>query len=101
MQVQDAPQQVQSAVVVVKEKKGLDPAQTTAKVKALVEDAIASDDDLELDSPLMESGMDSLASVAFMNEVAKDFKMQVSPALVFDFPTVRSLSEHLVEESNK
>jgi len=98
--VQNMAQAAQSAVA-VKVKAGLNPEQTMVKVKALVVDAIAMDDELETDSPLMESGMDSLASVAFMNEVAKEFKMQVSPALVFDFPTVRALTDHLVEESEK
>jgi len=97
--VSDTPQQ--SAVAVKAVSKSLDPKQTMSKVKALVTDAIAMDEDLEIDSPLMESGMDSLASVAFMNEVAKEFKMQVSPALVFDFPTVRALTDHLVDESSK
>ena len=36
------------------------------------EDAIASDDELELDSPFMDAGMDSLSSVALMSMVAKD-----------------------------
>ena len=37
-----------------------------------LEDAIASDEDLELDSPFMDAGMDSLSSVALMSMVAKD-----------------------------
>ena len=36
------------------------------------QDAIASDEDLELDSPFMDAGMDSLSSVALMSMVAKD-----------------------------
>merc|ERR1712032_1608939 len=104
IQVQDQAQvaQVASAAQVVAkvEKKGLDPVTTLAKVSELVQNAVASDDDLENDSPLMESGMDSLASVAFMNDVSKAFGMQVSPALVFDYPTIRALTDHLVESSN-
>lgn len=37
-----------------------------------LKDAIASDEDLELDSPFMDAGMDSLSSVALMSMVAKD-----------------------------
>ena len=36
------------------------------------QDAIASDEELELDSPFMDAGMDSLSSVALMSMVAKD-----------------------------
>jgi len=93
--------QAPASAVVVPAKAGLDPKQTVAKVKSLVADAIAMDEEVEIDSPLMESGMDSLASVSFMNEVAKDFKMQISPTLVFDFPTIRAMTDHLIEESQK
>ena len=73
-----------------------------------LQDAIASDEDLELDSPFMDAGMDSLSSVALMSMVAKawrciwiilaphvgekccqEFQMALSPSLVFDFPTLR------------
>jgi len=98
-QIAQAPSAAQVVAKVVK--KGLDPAATLVKVSELVQNAVATDEDLENDSPLMESGMDSLASVAFMNDVSKAFALQVSPALVFDYPTIRALTDHLVETSNE
>lgn len=80
--------------------KGLEPEYVRKALGVMVKDAIASeDDDLELDSPFMDAGMDSLSSVALMSMVAKEFQMSLSPSLVFDFPTLRAMEEHLVEES--
>lgn len=79
--------------------KGLDPTMVRSKLMVMVKDVMASDDELEVDSPFMEAGMDSLSSVSLMSQVAKEFQMSLSPSLVFDFPTVRALQDHLIEES--
>merc|ERR1719422_1076381 len=79
--------------------KGLDPGFVRKQLMTFVKDVMASDDELEVDSPFMEAGMDSLSSVSLMSQVAKEFQMSLSPSLVFDFPTVRALQDHLVEES--
>mmetsp|Transcript_66809 Transcript_66809/g.206879 ORF Transcript_66809/g.206879 Transcript_66809/m.206879 type:complete len:115 (+) Transcript_66809:879-1223(+) len=79
--------------------KGLDPAFVRRQLFTFVKDVMAGEEDLELDSPFMEAGLDSLSSVALMSMVAKEFQMALSPSLVFDFPTVRALEDHLVEES--
>merc|ERR1712203_502052 len=71
-------------------KKGLDPDFVRKQLMAFVKDVMATDDELELDSPFMEAGMDSLSSVSLMSMVAKEFQMALSPSLVFDFPTVRA-----------
>merc|ERR1712187_510830 len=79
---------------------GLDPEMTRSKLMRLVKDLLAGDaDDFENDSPFMEAGMDSLSSVQMMTEVSKEFQMSMSPSLIFDFPTVRAMTDHLVEES--
>lgn len=103
--VAPAPGQPAAAAPVVEsvaappEQKGLDPVYVRKQLAAMVKDAIASDEELELDSPFMDAGMDSLSSVALMSMVAKEFQMALSPSLVFDFPTLRSMEEHLVTES--
>jgi len=91
-----APEAAQS---VAAKPKGLDPAFVRKQLMTFVKDVMATDDELELDSPFMEAGMDSLSSVSLMSMVAKEFQMALSPSLVFDFPTVRALEDHLVEES--
>lgn len=79
--------------------KGLDPTYVKQKVMELTRNLLASDDDLEDDSPFMDAGMDSLASVQLMSELAREFQMAMSPSLVFDYPTINALADHLVEES--
>jgi len=78
---------------------GLDLAATNSKVSALVKNVLADDDDLASDTPFMEAGVDSLGSVQLVTDVGKEFKMALAPSVVFDFPTVRSLAEHLVSEA--
>lgn len=79
--------------------KGLDIAVTQAKVLNLAKNVIADDDmELEFDMPLMESGVDSLGSVQLVTDLGKEFAMSISPSAIFDFPTIRQLAEHLVEE---
>jgi len=34
-----------------------------------------------------------------VSQVAKEFQMALSPALIFDFPTVRAMVDHIVDES--
>merc|ERR1719401_2880203 len=88
-----------AASAVVAQPKGLDPMFVRKQLFVFVRDVMATDEELELDSPFIEAGLDSLSSVALMSMVAKEFQMALSPSLVFDFPTVRALEEHLVEES--
>merc|ERR1712151_1295715 len=79
--------------------RGLDPAVVKHKVLDMVKNVISSDDEIETDSPFMEAGMDSLSSVELVSQVAKEFQMALSPALIFDFPTVRMMVDHIVDES--
>eukprot|EP00971_Amphidinium_carterae_P300693 5974541-Amphidinium_carterae.1 len=60
---------------------------------------MATDDELEADSPLMEAGMDSLSSVQMVSELAREFQMQMAPSLVFDFPTINALAADIVQTS--
>ena len=92
-----APQPVAPTVAAPK---GLDPAMVQVKITEMVKNVLTTDDEVENDSPFMESGMDSLSSVQLVSEVSREFQMSLSPSLVFDFPTIRQLVDHLVEESS-
>merc|ERR1719408_599281 len=101
-QMAQAPEAAAAPVVSVAAKpKGLDPIYVRKQLMTFVKDVMATDDELELDSPFMEAGMDSLSSVSLMSMVAKEFQMALSPSLVFDFPTVRAMEDHLVQESKE
>ncbi|CAE8673941.1 unnamed protein product [Polarella glacialis] len=78
---------------------GLEVSFVQSRLKEMVSEMVTSDEPPELDTPLMESGMDSLTAVTFTATAAKEFKMGLSPSLTFDYPNIRSMAEHLVEES--
>jgi len=88
------------AVEAPPEPKGLDPVVVRERLMQMVLDAIASEEeDLQVDTPFMDAGMDSLSSVQFVTEVSREFSMKLSPSLVFDYPNVRGFLGYLVEES--
>jgi len=71
-----------------------------------LEDLIATISDVALslmgveslagDTPLMDAGLDSLASVEFQNNLQKEFQgVQLPSTLVFDFPSVKTMSEFI------
>merc|ERR1719414_326894 len=77
-------------------KKGLDPLVVKNKIRQLVSDALDADE-ISLDTPLMDSGLDSLASVSFRNDVSKEFSTTLPASLIFDYPTITSLTSYMVE----
>ena len=48
------------------------------------------------DEPLMSAGLDSLGSVEFANVLTQAFSMQMPGTLVFDYPSVRAISEFIL-----
>lgn len=53
-------------------------------------------DKLDMDEPLMDAGLDSLAAVEFGNTLAKEFSgISLPSTMMFDFPSVKLLSEFI------
>jgi len=69
------------------------------KVFEMVKNILASDEDLEQDSAFMDAGIDSLSSVQLVGELSREFKVPLQAAAIFDYPSVKALVEHLIEES--
>lgn len=58
--------------------------------------SLIGNESLSGDTPLMDAGLDSLASVEFQNTLAKEFTgVQLPSTLVFDFPTPKTISEFI------
>merc|ERR1712080_299114 len=76
-------------------KEGLEPGFVRSKLIELAESVIATGDEVANDAALMEAGMDSLSATDFTGMVAREFKLGTSPSLVFDFPTIREMVNHL------
>jgi acyl carrier protein len=64
-------------------------------VDEVVKNVTTDEDDVTTDTPFMEAGVDSLASVTLVSELTKKFKFPMAPSIIFDLPTIRALSENL------
>lgn len=80
---------------------GLDPDMVQSKLQHVVEQVAGGDEEVHLDTPLMESGLDSLSAVAFRNELSRQFAGigSLPAALMFDYPSIRAITEHIVDRS--
>merc|ERR1712190_617698 len=94
----DEPQAEESAAA-APAKKGLDPAHVKDIVSKTVLASLATDDEVHEDSPLMETGMDSLTSVSFRNGLNQRLGMNLPAALMFDYPSQRAIVDHVIEVS--
>ena len=76
---------------------GVSPEERKAAVDGQVKDAVRSilGVDVSPDEPLMAAGLDSLGAVELKNALEGRMGMQLPGTLVFDYPTVAALSEHL------
>ena len=50
---------------------------------------------VDIDTPLMELGLDSLAATQLMREMSEKWQFPLQPTLLFDYPTINSLCDHL------
>mmetsp|Transcript_47659 Transcript_47659/g.107262 ORF Transcript_47659/g.107262 Transcript_47659/m.107262 type:complete len:127 (+) Transcript_47659:3-383(+) len=81
---------------------GMDPAIIRNKVQELAGAIIGDTEDLELDTPLMEAGLTSNSAVLLRDELSKDLPgISLPPTLIFDYPSVATITEFVVEASKK
>eukprot|EP00931_Biecheleriopsis_adriatica_P090317 TRINITY_DN6431_c0_g1_i1.p1 TRINITY_DN6431_c0_g1~~TRINITY_DN6431_c0_g1_i1.p1 ORF type:complete len:800 (-),score=221.96 TRINITY_DN6431_c0_g1_i1:457-2856(-) len=82
---------------------GLDPQAVKAKLMASVQSVLADDEVIvDSESALLDIGMDSLSAIDLQNLIAKDFPFaNPSSTVLFDFPTVRELTAHIVDASKQ
>jgi aryl carrier-like protein len=52
---------------------------------------------LSAETPLMDAGIDSLAAMAFVSQLRTSIGVELSRALVVDYPTPREMAAHLIE----
>ena len=74
-------------------------ALVTHSVRQLLDDAEA-DEEVDSTMPLMEMGLDSLAATQLVRELSEGLDVQVSPTVLFDYPTIDALSKHLTSLLN-
>mmetsp|Transcript_23719 Transcript_23719/g.54790 ORF Transcript_23719/g.54790 Transcript_23719/m.54790 type:complete len:847 (-) Transcript_23719:27-2567(-) len=90
-----------SSVAVQEKKSAFTIEYITQIVQASVEATLAGEgEDVTLDSPLMESGMDSLSSVAFRNGLMGQLGgVSLVASLMFDYPSQRQIIDYIMEQS--
>ena len=83
----------------------LAPLNKTERLVILSEELVVIvADELRLDladvgvrMPLFDMGIDSLTALELKNRLQKQLDIKLSATLLFDYPTIESLSEHLLE----
>ncbi|CAE8620239.1 unnamed protein product [Polarella glacialis] len=56
------------------------------------------DEEFELDTPLLDTGIDSLSSIQLRAQLSSEFRVNLPSTVVFSYPTVGALADLLVEE---
>jgi acyl carrier protein len=89
-------QQKKAAAPAVEETVALRPTREgiTSGIKAVAINHL-EDDAVEMDTPLMDAGLDSLGAVSFRNELARKFEVTLPASLLFDFPTLSQIGDEI------
>ncbi|CAE8632756.1 unnamed protein product [Polarella glacialis] len=78
--------------------KGLDLSMVGDTLHSMLHQMIG--ESMELDTPFMDAGVDSLMSIEFRSQVNNTFTgLGLSSTLTFDYPTIRELTGHIVDKS--
>eukprot|EP00930_Biecheleria_cincta_P055399 TRINITY_DN4171_c0_g2_i1.p1 TRINITY_DN4171_c0_g2~~TRINITY_DN4171_c0_g2_i1.p1 ORF type:complete len:858 (-),score=238.66 TRINITY_DN4171_c0_g2_i1:73-2646(-) len=75
-----------------------DPAVMKSHIIAMVKNMVGGGDEVDGDTPLMESGVDSLASVELRTQLQQEFKINLPSTVMFNYPTIEGLTGLLVDE---
>merc|ERR1712066_510343 len=75
-----------------------DPMMVRQYIMGLVQNMTGSSDEIDGDTPLMESGIDSLASVELRTQLQQEFRLNLPSTVMFNYPTISSMTSLLVEE---
>ncbi|QDZ21995.1 alcohol dehydrogenase [Chloropicon primus] len=77
----------------------VDVVSLTSQVQKTIEQAVIDTigETIDTESPLMEAGVDSLASSELINKINDDMGTSLAPTILFDYPTIQDLTQHLVQ----
>lgn len=59
------------------------------------------DEELDLDTELREFGFDSISLTEFTNQLNQDLKLDLTPTVFFEYPTLSALASHLLTASRE
>jgi len=69
------------------------------ELTAMITDLVGSDDPVEVDTPLMGYGIDSLSGIQLAAQISKAFSMTTTPTLVFEYPNIATMIEYVLQEA--
>merc|ERR1719387_840122 len=75
-----------------------DAMQVRQYIMNLVQNMTGSSDEIDGDTPLMESGIDSLASVELRTQLQSEFRLNLPSTVMFNYPTISTMTRLLVDE---
>jgi acyl carrier protein len=67
---------------------------TRAAIQCTVQQVIG-DSSIHMDTALMDAGVDSLLAVEFRNRLRSELAVSIPATVVFDYPTIAALAQHL------
>mmetsp|Transcript_32139 Transcript_32139/g.73547 ORF Transcript_32139/g.73547 Transcript_32139/m.73547 type:complete len:839 (+) Transcript_32139:69-2585(+) len=71
-------------------------------ISGLVKSIIGDEDEIEVDTPLMQAGLTSNTAVLLRDELSKDLQgISLPPTLTFDYPSIQAIAEFVMEKANR
>jgi acyl carrier protein len=99
------PLEVRAAISVVPQRESIETKPDCAANKSGIEATIKREltrimefregDEIDVDRPLVDMGMDSLMSLELRKSLSKHFNVSLPSTLIFEYPTIQKLSLHL------
>merc|ERR1740121_2622597 len=74
-----------------------DPKMMMQRIGDMVANMTGEESQIEADTPFMDVGMDSLASVEFRVALQKEFGVPLPTTVMFNYPTPGGLTNYLVD----
>merc|ERR1719195_548038 len=75
-----------------------EPMAVRQYIMGLLQNMTGSSDEIDGDTPLMESGIDSLASVELRTQLQQEFRLNLPSTVMFNYPTISTMTRLLVDE---
>eukprot|EP00890_Picochlorum_soloecismus_P001111 jgi/Picsp_1/1/NSC_00001-R1 len=86
-------------------RKTLEATRSLAELKKIVTETVIAqlpeEEEMELERPLSEIGLDSLSAVEFSRALTHALKMEMPTTLIYDYPTVKDIAEYVVSIEHK
>jgi tetratricopeptide (TPR) repeat protein/acyl carrier protein len=71
-----------------------------AKIKEIAMGIVGDDEDIEVDTPLMQAGLTSNTAVTLRDELSQDLPgINLPPTLLFDYPSIDGIANFIIDKA--